>query len=253
MVTTLAFAVLANQSVDLEKWEEKIEGQLPTFQMIKIPDGTITIDGKTHEIKNLAVARTEVTWDFFDIFAYRFDLTQAEQAAGAELQSRPSKPYGAPDRGFGHKGFAALGMTFQSAQAYVEWLSKKTGKKYRLPTSAEWEYAARAGADSEPTPIGEYSWNWDNAEDRAQKVASLKPNSWGLYDTLGNTGEWVVMPDGTGTIAGGHFYDKVEQMKFSQREPYDSSWQEKDAQIPKSKWWLSDGEFVGMRVVCDVE
>lgn len=249
MLTTLALTVLASQNPST--FEQKIPGQLPSFVMVKLPDGEITVDGKKHTIKNLAIGQTEITWEIFDIFAYRFDLTQEEQAKGVELQSRPSKPYGAPDRGFGHKGFAALGMTYQSAQAFVKWLSAKTGKTYRLPTSAEWEYAARAGAAAEPAPLTDHAWFWDNADDKARKLASLKPNPWGLHDVLGNAAEWVTMPDGEGAVAGGHFYSKAEEVKFTAREKYDPSWQERDAQIPKSKWWLSDGEFIGLRVVCE--
>lgn len=236
---------------DLKTFEEQIPGHLPKFTMVQLPTGKITIDGKTTEIKNLSISKTEVTWNIYDIYAYRFDLSQEEQAAGVELKSRPSKPYGAPDRGYGHDDFAALGMTYQSAVLFCEWLSKKTGKKYRLPTSAEWEYAARAGADKEPADIGTVAWYWDNAEDVAHKTGSLKPNAWGLFDMLGNAAEWVTMPDGTGTVAGGHFYDKADKIKFTQREAYSPDWQERDAQIPKSKWWLSDGEMIGLRVVCE--
>lgn len=236
----------------VETFEEKIPGHLPVIKMAKLPGGTVEIDGEKIEIKPFAIGVTELHWDIYDIFFLRLDLTQAEAATDAVIKARPSKPYGAPDRGFGHKGFAALGMTSQSAIVFCEWLSKKTGKKYRLPTEAEWEYAARAGAKEMPKPIDDYAWHWDNADDVAHKTGSKKPNAWGLFDTFGNAAEWSIAADGTPVVKGGHFYNKPDEFSFGMREKYDPAWQESDAQIPKSKWWLSNGEMIGMRVVCEL-
>src|SRR5439155_730769 len=80
------------------------------------------------------IGKTEVTWDEYDIWAFRLDLTPRERSSGVDATARPSRPYGAPDRGFGHHGYPALAMTYFAAQTYCAWLSVKTGKKYRLPT-----------------------------------------------------------------------------------------------------------------------
>ncbi len=93
----------------------------------------------------------------------------------------------------------AINVSFVDAKQYVGWLSQLTGKEYRLPTEAEWEYAARAGANTR------YSWGDDlgmgNANcdgcgsqwdlQQTAPVGSFKPNSFRLYDMHGNVWEWV--------------------------------------------------------------
>lgn len=250
MIATLAAAIFASGQGQ-EAIDVKIPDSLASLRLVKIPAGTVTISGKTVDVKALWVGQTEVTWDVFDIYAFRLDLTQEQNAKGVDAEARPSKPYGAPDRGFGHQGYAALGMTANSAQRFCEWLSKKTGKTFRLPTEAEWEYAARAGEADAPTNLDEVAWYWDNADDVTHPVGKKKPNAWGLYDTLGNTWEWANGLDGTAIVCGGAYNSKAKDVAFSSRKAYSPKWQEADAHVPKSKWWLSDGPFIGMRVVCE--
>jgi len=90
----------------------------------------------------------------------------------------------------------AVFVSWNDAKAFCEWLSKKEGKKSRLPTEAEWEYACRAGTQTRWSfgdnhrEIGDYAWIKGNSRGHRQPVGQKKPNPWGLYDMHGNVWEW---------------------------------------------------------------
>ena len=88
-------------------------------------------------------------------------------------------------------------VSWDDAQAFVRKLSEKTGKNYRLPSEAEWEYAARAGSQTNyyfgdnENESGRYTWSYSNSGNTTHPVGEKLPNAFGLYDMLGNVWEWT--------------------------------------------------------------
>ena len=228
----------------------------------------------------------ETRWDEYDAFAFGKDTWEGdpmEEPATERLAdaiTRPSLPYLDQTFGFGRRGHPAIDMTQHGAMEYTRWLSAKTGKTYRLPTEAEWEYACRAGSQtpfyfgSDSKQLGDYAWFLDNSEARPHAPAKKKPNAWGLYDMLGNVAEWVlddydkdayksvkpgallvepvVLPTKKRypkIVRGGSWDDEAKRLRCAARRPSSPDWSQHDPQAPQSIWWHTDASFIGLRVV----
>ncbi len=244
------------KAADPGPFKQDIPAAAFAFDMLPIPGDA------TKNIKPFYLSKTEITWEAFDVFIYRLDEPESKStpatsaAPPADAITRPTKPYIPPDRGFGHEGFAAIGMSHHSAATFCAWLSAKSGRHYRLPTEAEWEHACLAGAKG-PLPfddaakLPDYAWCESNSADTTHPVAKKLPNAWGLHDMLGNVAEWCDAPDGAGAVRGGSYLDSADDIRPTTRSPNKPAWNASDPQVPKSKWWLANATHIGFRIVCD--
>ena len=168
------------------------------------------------------MAEMEVTWEQYWAF---FENTMSEgrippskvyainSNPNVDVFSGATPPYGNPEQGWGAGNQPAITMTHYGAEVFCLWLSKKTGKKYRLPTEAEWEYAARGGTetpyffggdpakfsekgfirrfiDAKTDTISRYVIYKINSKNRTQSPDAVKANPFGLKNMLGNVMEY---------------------------------------------------------------
>lgn len=280
-----------------ESYVQTIPGTELTFEMVSIPSGSFLMGSPDSEANRRAdegprravdidafyMGKYELTWELFELFFKQnkelFVKLDDEKVMKIDAITRPSPPYEDPSYGMGKDGYPAVSMSTYSALVFCKWLSTVTGKFYRLPTEAEWEYAARAGSTTtygfgeDTGQLDEHAVYRKNSNNAYAKVGTKKPNTWGLYDMHGNVAEWTLdeykedayttlgndNPWATPTVIhprvyrGGSWDDEADKLRVAARTASTTKLQKRDPQIPKSFWWFTDSNHVGFRLVSPME
>ena len=297
---TLALILLpgspATAAVEFSGYSEPVPATEVAISMIPIQGGSFLMgsgsaepgrtesEGPQHEVivGDFWMGQFEVTWSQYQVFVYRDDdfgkLVSPEKLAELAIDgvTGASAPY--TMTGMGDKDLdrhPATSITQHAALAYARWLSARTGRFYRLPTEAEWEYACRAGTDTawsfgnDPADAQAYAVYRDNSNRGGEAVGSRKPNPWQLYDMHGNVTEWTMDQYDPAFYAdsgkdnpvnlpktlfprvtrGGSWAHDVSLTRCAARLPSHPDWKAMDPQLPRSAWWHTDAPFVGFRLV----
>ncbi|MCA9047755.1 MAG: formylglycine-generating enzyme family protein [Planctomycetaceae bacterium] len=289
----------AQAEADMKPYAEILEHTDLKLDMVPIRGGTFLMgspDGEANrnadegpqqqvEISPFWMGKFEITWDQYDVWGENMDITRrmifgspaTPRDPVADAVTRPTPPYTDMSFGMGKQRHPAICMTQHAARKYCEWLSAKTGRYYRLPTEAEWEYACRAGTTTaysfgdDPAAIEDYAWYAGNSDETYHDVGGKQPNPWGLYDMHGNVAEWVLdqyvpetyklrkgpvsnplvvpLQEYPRVVRGGGWDDEPNMHRSAVREGSSEEWKQQDPQIPQSIWYFTDALGVGFRVV----
>jgi sulfatase modifying factor 1 len=226
----------AAKVTEFKNYTERIPKSSISFSMVAIPGGTFKMGSPADEpfrkenegpvreveISPFFMAEIEVTWDEYLAFyvqtAAEGRSTDTEGirnkvAKETDAISGATPPYGQPDQGWGLGKRPAISFSFHAADTYCKWLTSVTGKTYRLPTEAEWEYACRAGTQgpyfftgdpkkfekrglkaklskNDTTVINTYIIYQGNSPTKTQTPDRVKPNPFGLRNMSGNVAEF---------------------------------------------------------------
>lgn len=186
-----------------------------SMEFVLIPAGEFQMGSNDEQDNERPVHQVQISQPFY---LGKYPVTQAQWQA--VMGKNPSYFKG----GFFRKGDPnqpVETVSWNDVQEFIRQLNKKEGlESYRLPTEAEWEYAARAGSTTkysfgnDEKQLTEYAWYSENSGGKTHPVGQLKPNAWGLYDMHGNVWEWVqdwyagysaeAVPDPQGPSSGSH-------------------------------------------------
>ena len=288
---------------EFSSYRQEIATSDLSFEMMPIKGGTFSMGspvtdenrGKnellSHQVKvsDFWMGKYELTWDEYELWMINLDkdnreykkLDPTKADALSDAVTKPTAPYTDMTFGMGKSGHPAICMTQLSAKMYCMWLSARTGKFYRLPTEAEWEFACKAGTETaysfgdDAKELSNHSWHVSNSRFKYQKIGQKSPNPFGLYDMHGNVWEWVLdqfvppadkAPKGVlqnpvvapntlypRVVKGGSWDDGAVSHRSAGRMGSEEAWKQQDPQIPKSVWYHTDAIFVGFRVVRPTE
>lgn len=282
------------KDVAFQAYSQTIPGSVEKIEMKPIEGGGFKMGSNEREpsespghevhVDDFWMAAYEITWDQYGLFTQRKIDAIEKPGPDQEIEididaiSSASTPYVDMSHGMGKKGFPVVNITQYAAITFCKWLSAKTGKFYRLPTEAEWEYACRAGSTADyafgndTTELGNFAWYTANSGGKYHKGGQKRPNAFGLYDMHGNVAEWTMdqyIEDAYGkrtgeasinpwekpielyprVVRGGSWNDLAYELRSSARRGSKAAWKRIDPQIPKSRWWLTNAPFVGFRII----
>jgi formylglycine-generating enzyme required for sulfatase activity len=210
----MAVMVLAASQVTISGEEPKLlkfKIRGVDFELVQIPSGQFQMGSQSgdnderpvhvvHIKESFYIGRTEVTVRQFQAFAQATGYKTEAEIANWAYNYAWGFPI-VPGHGFNrHKlrftqteDEPVVCISWNDAAAFCRWLSKETGRHFRLPSEAEWEYACRGGKDFDYSENpNEAGWYRDNSGGRTHPVGQKKPNAWGLYDMRGNVCEWCL-------------------------------------------------------------
>jgi formylglycine-generating enzyme required for sulfatase activity/nitrate/TMAO reductase-like tetraheme cytochrome c subunit len=215
-----------------EDFTEQIPGTRVSFKMVALQGGSFNMGSPDDEplrdpdegpvrkvtLSKFWIAETEVTWDEYMAFFSATSSqgrTSGQDSPGAKTDaiSGATPPWGAPDQGWGRGSRPAITMSWYAANVYCQWLSQVTGKKYRLPTEAEWEYACRGETqtpyffDGNPKKLSSQGFLKKilkpdtsviasrvvyslNSAAKTEEPSFVKPNPFGIKNMAGNVAEF---------------------------------------------------------------
>lgn len=223
-----------------DSYHEQIRGSDVGFDMVWVPEGRFWI------------GKHEVTWDEYLLYC---DFEESHKVPpGVDAVSKPSKPQEdvAPyDRGWGIGKKPAVGMSWNAAKKFCQWLSLNTGHRYRLPSEKEWLTAL---GDRPQEPIGDYAWYQKNSGFMTHDVGQKKANQYGLHDMFGNLWEycqnpWSPAQPKRAVLRGGAWNTRMASLRRDKRLGFDPDWVLEDPNVPAGVWWVPDGGHLGMRVL----
>ena len=286
----------------------RVPGTDQSVEMIPIPGGEFMFGSPENEadrrddegpqikvtVDPMWVAKTEVTWGLYKEYMKLYGIFKDFESDGTRIVNDDNKidaitaPTELYDPTFTYEygeesDQPAVTMTQYSAQQFTKWISLVSDQQFRLPTEAEWEYAARAGTTTayswgdSADDIDDYGWYFDNADEGQVAVGEKKPNAFGLHDMHGNVAEWtvnaytengyadfadkaginatemVVWPDlpSPCVVRGGTWESDAEDLRSAARLPTDDEeWKAEDPNFPRSPWWFTSdpSRGVGFRI-----
>ncbi len=280
--------------IEWKPYTETIAGTKVSFDMVPLPAGKFSMGSPAKEkgrnkdespqhdvdVHPFFMSKTEATWEAYHLFldlGIKASLNPTADSNAPDALTYPTPPYADETFGYGKGKQPIIAVTWHAAMEFARWISTKTGKTYRLPTEAEWEYACRAGTTTaysfgdSPAKLGDYAFFDKNAKKRPNLVGQKLPNPWGLFDMHGNVSEWTLdqyAPDSyakavAGTMPftapnerrfphiarGGGWKEGPAGMRCAARRFSQKVWSKQDPQNPQSIWWHTEATEVGFRLV----